>query len=149
MASPNLQGKINDTSVNFLPFADHIGKIPELQTVNQQNYYQLSCSNDYALVSIYVDLFKILSVLFGVENLRTKVLSHIRKHWKYYQQTANTYLHRKKLSLAEWLTQMRTFEHIPADEICLHACGTYLNIHISVFYIGGMWTTVGHVNYIT
>ena len=89
MASPNLQGKINDTSVNFLPFADHIGKIPELQSVNQQNYYQLPCSNDYALVSIYVDLFKILGVLFGVENLRTKVLSHIRKHWKYYHQTAN------------------------------------------------------------
>ena len=77
-----------------------------------------------------------------MENLRAKVLLHIKKHWKYYYQTANSYLHRKKLSLAEWLTQMRTFEHIPADKICLHACRTYLNIHISVFYIGGMWTTL-------
>ena len=142
MALLNLQGKTSDISVNFLPFTDHIGKIPEPQSVNQHNYYQLPCSNDYALVSIYVDLFKILSVLLGVENLRAKVLSHIRQHWKYYYQTASSYLHRKKLSLAKWLTQMWTFEHIPADEICLHACGTYLNIHISVFYIGGMWTTL-------
>ena len=142
MASPNLQGKTSDISVNFLPFTDHIGKIPEPQSVNQHNYYQLPCSNDYALVSIYVDLFKILSVLLGVENLRAHVLSHIRQHWKYYNQTASTYLHQKRLSLAEWLTQMWTFEHIPADEICLHACGTYLNIHIAVLYIGGMWTTL-------
>ena len=142
MASPNLQEKIYDTSVNLLPFVDHIEKIPELQKVNHQNYHQLPCSNDYSIVSIYVDLFKILSVLFGEENLRTKVLTHIRKHWKYYQHTAQLYLHQKKLSLAQWLTQMRMYQHIPADKICLHACRTYLNIHISVVYIGGTWTTL-------
>ena len=37
---------------------------------------------------------------------------------------------------------MNTFQQIPAEEICLHACGTYLNIHISVLYIGGIWTTL-------
>ena len=88
-----------------------------------------------------MDLFTILSILFGIENLRAKVLSHIRRNWKYYHQTAKTYLHQKTLSLIEWLIQMNTFQQIPADEICLHACGTYLNIHISVLYIGGMWMT--------
>ena len=138
MASPNLHEKIKDISDNFPLFADHIEKIPEFQKVNHENYFQLPCSNYYSIVSIYVNLFKILSVLFEEENLRTKVLTHIRKHWKYYQQIAQIYLSRKKLSLAQWLTQMRIYQNIPGDEICLHACGTYLNIHISVFYIGGI-----------
>ena len=142
MASPNLHEKIKDISDNFPLFADHIEKIPELKKVNHENYFQLPCSNYYSIVSIYVDLFKILSVLFDEENFRTKVLTHIRKHWKYYQKIAQIYLRPKKLSLAQWLTQMRIYQNIPADEICLHACGTYLNIHISVFYIGGIWTTL-------
>ena len=81
MALPNLHEKIYDTPVNLLPFADHIEKIPESQKVNYENYHQLPCSNNYSIVSIYVDLFKILSILFGEENLRSKVLTHIRKHW--------------------------------------------------------------------
>ena len=142
MASPKLQPKVYNTSARIIPFVNHIEKIPEPQKVNHQNYHQLPCSNDYSIVSIYVDLFKILSVLFGQENLRTKVLTHIRRHWKYYQKTAQLYLHKKKLSLAQWLTNMRMYQHIPADEICLHTCGTYLNIHISVDYLGGTWTTL-------
>ena len=57
MVSLNLQGNTNDISANFLPFVDHIGKIPEPHSVNEYNYHLLPCSNDYALVSIYVDLF--------------------------------------------------------------------------------------------
>ena len=142
MALSKLQQKICDTSACILPFVDHIEKIPEPQKVNHQNFYQLPCSNDYSIVPIYDDLFKILSVLFGQENLRTKVLTHIRIHWKYHQKIAQLYLHWKKLSLAQWLTNMRMYQHIPADEICLHACGTYLNIHISVDYLGGTWMTL-------
>ena len=142
MASSKPQGKTSDISTNILPFVDYIEKIPEPQSVKEYNYYLLPCSNDYAIITIYVDLFTILGVLFGIENLRAKVLSHIRRYWKYYHQTAKTYLHRKKLSFVEWLTQMNKFQQIPADEICLHACGTYLNMHITVFYIGGIWTTL-------
>ena len=142
MASSDLQGKFKDISTNFLPFMDYLVKIPEPQSVSEHNYYLLPCSNDYSLVTIYVDLFTILGVLFGIENLRDKVLLHIRRYWKYYHQISQTYLYRKRLNFIEWLTQMNTFQQIPADEICLHACGTYLNIHISVLYIGGIWTTL-------
>ena len=31
---------------------------------------------------------------------------------------------------------------LPVDELCLHAIATYLNIHITVDYIGGIWTTL-------
>ena len=31
---------------------------------------------------------------------------------------------------------------LPADELCLHAIATYMNIHITVDYIGGIWTTL-------
>ena len=142
MASSKPQGKTDDILTNILPFVDYIEKIPEPQSVNEYNYYLLPCSNDYTLVTIYMDLFTILGVFFGIENLRAKVLSHIRRYWKYYYQTAKTYLHRKKLSFVEWLTQMNTFQQIPVDEFCLHTCGTYLNMHITVFYVGGIWTTL-------
>ena len=37
-------------------------------------------------------------------------------------------------------------EHIPADEICIHAVGTFLNIHISVDHLSGTWSTFDITN---
>ena len=74
----------------MLPYIDHIEKIPEPQNVSLQNYYLLPCSEDYAIVSIYSDLFKILGALFNHGNLRTNVLTHVRKHWKYYEKLHNS-----------------------------------------------------------
>ena len=65
----------------------------------------------------------------------------LRKHRKYYNRIAQSYLSQKKLSLVTWLAWMLNND-LPADEICLHACGTYLDIHIMVDYHLGIWTTL-------
>ena len=85
------------------------------------------------MVMIFSDLFEILGVLFDKHNLGNNVLSHIRKHWKYYEKVVQSYLHCKKLEFVNWLVGM-TNNKIPADEICLHASGIYLNAHITVYY---------------
>ena len=36
--------------------------------------------------------------------------------------------------------------NLPADELCLHAISTYLNLHITVDYHGGFWTTLNIPN---
>ena len=35
---------------------------------------------------------------------------------------------------------------LPVDELCLHAICAYLNIHITVDYIGGLWSTLNIPN---
>ena len=40
-----------------------------------------------------------------------------------------------------WLSSMLV-RKLPVDELCLHAIATYLNIHITVDYHGGFWTTL-------
>ena len=116
----------------MLPYIDHIEKIPEPQKVSLQNYYLLPCSEDYAIVSIYSDLFKILSALFDQENLRTNVLTHVRKHWKYYKKNCTVLPKSQKTKPGPMASQY---------EICIHAVGTFLNIHISVDYLRGTWST--------
>ena len=34
------------------------------------------------------------------------------------------------------------YQNIPADEICVHACAIFLNIHIIIDYLHGCWTTL-------
>ena len=38
---------------------------------------------------------------------------------------------------------------LPADELCLHALATFMNIHITVDYLGGIWTmlNIPHINH--
>ena len=43
--------------------------------------------------------------------------------------------------LVDWLAAMIN-KDLPADEICIHACGTYLDVHIPVDYHFGVWTTL-------
>ena len=136
----------SEISSCLLTYNDHIMKIPEPEKVSIQNYHQLPCAEDYSIVSIYNDLFKILGILFDEENLRNKVLSHIRKHWRYYEKMAQVYLQCKKLSLAQWLVSMRSNKEIPADEICIHASGIYLNIHIAVDFLQGTWSILNIPN---
>ena len=87
------------------------------------------------------DLFKIIGELYHVPNLRFKVLEHIKTNWKHYRIIASKYLSSKKLELVIWLVDMLHFD-IPADELCLHACGLLLNIHITVDYHFGHWSTL-------
>ena len=38
---------------------------------------------------------------------------------------------------------------LPADELCLHALATFMNIHITVDYLRGFWITLNipHINH--
>ena len=37
-------------------------------------------------------------------------------------------------------------KNLPADELCLHAMCTYLNLHITVGFHGGIWSTLNIPN---
>lgn len=134
-----------DISPQLLKYNTPIKKIPEFWKVGENDYHYLPCSDDYSMVMIYSDLFEILGVLFDKDNLRNNVLSHIRKHQKYYDKVMQSYLHHKKLEFLNWLVGM-TNNTIPADEICLHASGVYLNAHITVGYHLGVWTRLNIPN---
>ena len=47
----------------------------------------------------------------------------------------------KKLDLIHWIVSMM-INKLPVDELCLHAMCTYLNLHVTVDYLGGIWTTL-------
>ena len=68
------------------------------------------------------------------------MLEHIRTHFNYYRQITYAILRKKKLDLVDWLASMAN-KHLPADEICLMACARLLNIHVSVDYKTGTWTS--------
>ena len=34
------------------------------------------------------------------------------------------------------------YQNILADEICVYACAIFLNIHITIDYLHGFWTTL-------
>ena len=36
--------------------------------------------------------------------------------------------------------------NLPADELCLHVMCTYMNLHITVDFLGGIWTTIDMPN---
>ena len=69
------------------------------------------------------------------------VLNHIRKNYRYYKRVAYAFLIRKKLDLIGWLAGMLT-KDLPADEICIHASAIILQIHITIDYANGYWTTL-------
>ena len=68
-------------------------------------------------------------------------MSHLKRNRKYYATISATYLNSKKLDYLNWLSGMIT-QKLPVDELCLHALATFLNIHITVDYLGGFWTTL-------
>ena len=124
-----------------LKYSQVIKKLPEICKVDMDDLEEISCMKTNTLTCAKEDLFKIIGELYHVPNLRSKVLEHIKTNWKHYRIIASKYLSSKKLELVIWLVDMLHFD-IPADELCLHACGLLLNIHITVDYHFGHWTTL-------
>ena len=114
-----------------------ITKIPELKKVACSDYYLLPCVNDHSLVVIYDNPFDILGVIYGIKDLHQKVLSHIKQNWKYYSEVGKSYLNLKKLDLVNWIVSVM-MRDLPADELCLRLMCTYLNLHITVDFHGGI-----------
>ena len=124
-----------------LKYNSIIKKLPEICKVDMDDVEEIMCMKTNILKYVNEDLFKIIGELYHVSKLRMKVLEHIKVNWKYYRVIASKYLLSKKLELVIWLADMLHFE-IPADELCLHACGLFLNIHITVDYHFGHWSTL-------
>ena len=127
-----------------LGYVTDIVKIPEQIRVENTNYYLLSCLNDYSLMGLYDNFFDILSAMLDKSDKTdfcNNVLKHIKMNRKYYTEVSKQYLGCKKLTLVDWLLSMM-FKDLPADELCLHASSTILNVHIIVDYLKGLWTTL-------
>ena len=82
-----------------------------------------------------------MGVLYNKENLRSDVLTHIKQEQRYYTRISQTYLAQKKLNFLNWFVGVIDMS-IPADEILIFTCSVYLNIHITVDYLTGQWSTL-------
>ena len=74
-------------------------------------------------------------------DLYYEVLRHIKTNWRYYTDVGEKLLKLKKLKMIAWLSSM-LYNDLPADELCVHTCRTYLNIHITLDFHHGFWTTL-------
>ena len=128
-----------------LGYISNIVKIPETHSVLQNEHYMLPCVNEYAMMGMFDNPIIIISTIFDTKNLRESVMLHLKRNRRYYAAISATYLNSKKLDYIHWLSAMIT-KRLPFDEICLHALATLLNIHITVDYIGGFWTTLNLPN---
>ena len=128
-----------------LEYTQNVEKIPECLSVEEAEYQHLQCSNTHSLVVIYDDLFKILGAIYDKVDLHHNVLMHIKANQKYYAEVGEKLSKSKKLKLIDWLSSM-LHNNLPADELCVHACSTYLNIHITVDYHHGFWSTLNIPN---
>ena len=131
-----------------LGYMNNIEKIPETHRILQTEHHMLPCSNDYSMMALYDNPFTIISIIYGMKNLQNSVILHLKRYRKYYATVSVTYLNSKKLDFINWLSGMIT-KKLPADELCLHALATFMNIHITVDYLGGFWTTLNipHINH--
>ena len=66
---------------------------------------------------------------------------HQRQSQNTIKQWLTTDLRLKKLKLVDWLAGMLT-KDLPADEIYIHACGVFLQLHITVDFHNSIWTTL-------
>ena len=128
-----------------LEYIDRINKIPEYRKITNEDYIYLPCATDYSMVVLIENPLELFSILYGHKDLRKNVLSHIKKHRKYYQDVSRNYLSLKRIDFVTWMASMMV-NVLPVDELCLHALCMYLNIHITVDYIGGLWTTLNIPN---
>ena len=124
-----------------LEYTRNVVKIPERLSVGEGEYHQLQCSNTHSLVVIYDDLFKILGAIYNNLDLCDEVLMHIKTNRRYYADVGEKLLKSKKLKMINWLSSM-LYNDLPAGELCVHACSTYLNIHITIDYHHGFWSTL-------
>ena len=125
----------------LLSYTKTILKIPEYWKIDDNDLNLLPCVNTHSVVRIYESFFEILSALYVKKNLCNKVLLDIKLNRKYYENVISSYLKFKKLDLIEWLSRM-LYQNILADEIWVYACAIFLNIHITVDYLHGFWTTL-------
>ena len=128
------------SSINALVYTQSITKLPEQGFKDASDYWILPCSNMYSVLQVFNDFFIIMNILYNHPQIKNEMLEHIRTHFNYYQQITYAILRRKKLDLADWLASMAN-KPLPADEICLTACARLLNIHVSVDYRTGTWTS--------
>ena len=141
MAVNKSPAMVKGISKRALEYRCSITKIPEQSRVNLENFYILPCSNDFSLIGTYTEFFDIMGVLYNKENLRSDVLTHIKQEWRYYTRISRTYLAQKKLNFLNWFVGVADMS-IPADELLVFACSVYLNIHITVDYLTGQWSTL-------
>ena len=140
MASSKIKLPVLNTTRN-LGYAKCIAKIPEYRRITYPDFIYLPCATQYSLVVLFEDPFELFSILYGITDLRNKVLLHIKKNRKYYQEVSKTYLNLKKFDLINWIASM-TITTLPVDELCLYAICIYLNLHVTVDYLGGIWSTL-------
>ena len=140
MASRKIKLPVLNTTRN-LGYAKCIAKIPEYGRITDPDFIYLLCATQYSLIVLFEDPFELFSILYGITDLRKKVLLHIKKNRKYYQEVSKTYLNLKKIDLIHWIASM-TITTLPVDELCLYALCIYLNLHVTVDYLGGIWSTL-------
>ena len=133
-------------SKRALEYRCSVSKIPEEYKVNWDNFYTLPCSNDFSLIGTFTEFFDIMGVLYDNKNLRNDGLTYIKKERRYYTRISSMYLARQKLSFINWFVGITTVT-IPADELLVFACGVFLNIHITVDYTTGQWSTLNIPNF--
>ena len=128
------------TNTNRLNYMKSIMKMPEQGFKEAADYWTLPCSSTHSVLQIYSDFFTIVSILYNRPYIKTEMLDHIRSEFGYYRRATYVILGKKKLDLVDWLSIMDR-KNQPADEICLMASARLLNIHISVDYSSGTWTS--------
>ena len=140
-----MEGLHTNLSNSKLKYTMDIRKIPEYLKYNEDELHLLQCSDSYSIIALYDDFFDIICTLYDMEDLRKQVLLHIKTNRRFYARVGSHYLKGKKLKLIDWLSDM-LYRKVPADELCLFACGLYLNIHITVDFQQGHWTTLNLVD---
>ena len=128
------------SSITGPVYTHSITKLPEQGFIEAADYWIIPCSNKHSVLQVYNDFFTILNILYNRPQIKKEMLEHIRVYFTFYKQITYAILSRKKLHLADWLATMAN-KPLPADEICLTACTIMLNIHVSVDYLTGTWTT--------
>ena len=78
MVSSKIKSPVLNTTRN-LGYAKYITKIPEYRRITDPDFIYLPCATQYSLVVLFEDLFELFSILYGITDLRKKVLLYIKK----------------------------------------------------------------------
>ena len=140
MATSNTASSTSKTNTKRLTYMKSIMKMPEQGFKEASDYWILPCANTHSVLQIFDDFFTIVSILYNRPCIKREMLDHIRSEFGYYRRATYVILGKKKLDLVDWLAIMDR-KNLPADEICLLASAKLLNIHISVDYSTGTWTS--------
>ena len=140
MATSNTAMSTSKTNTKCLTYMKSIVKMPEQGFKEASDYCILPCASTHSVLQIFDDFFTIVSILYNRPCIKREMLDHIRSEFGYYRHAMYVILGKKKLDLVDWLAIMDR-KNLPADEICLMASAKLLNIHISVDYSTGTWTS--------